>query len=243
MRKTRVYVETNLTAGQAVTISDDSFHHLSHVVKHREGDWIHAFDGNGGYFESIIISKNKRSITIKPDVFVKDNRESDLRLTLAQGISRGQKMDFTIQKAVELGIYIFVPVMTERSNVKLDNERSEKRLKHWQKIIINACEQCGRNVLPTILEPVTLDEWVAVDTNAMKYVLDPLATMSISGVAQQGTEISLICGPEGGLTENEIELSEKSGYSPVSLGPRVLRTETAAISALAIFQSKWGDIR
>jgi len=237
-----VYVESNLTAGNPVTIGDDSFHHLSHVLKHREGDMIHAFDGNGGYFESIIISKSKRSITIQPDIFVKDNRESDLRLTLAQGISRGQKMDLTIQKAVELGVYIFVPVMTERGNVKLDDERSEKRLKHWQKIIINACEQCGRNVLPTILEPVKLEEWMAVDANAMRYVLDPMSDVSISSISQQGSEISLICGPEGGLCANELEQSQNNGYSPISLGPRILRTETAAISALAIFQSRWGDI-
>ncbi|NNE37701.1 MAG: 16S rRNA (uracil(1498)-N(3))-methyltransferase [Gammaproteobacteria bacterium] len=242
MRKTRVYVETNLTSGEAVTIGNDSFHHLSHVLKHHEGDMIHAFDGNGGYFESIIISKSKRSMTIQPDVFVKDNRESDLRLTLAQGISRGQKMDFTIQKAVELGVYIFVPIMTDRSNVKLDSERSEKRLKHWQKIIINACEQCGRNVLPTILEPVKLEEWVTVDTNVMRYVLDPASDVSVSALNQRGPEVSLICGPEGGLSDSELDLSQKNGYSPVSLGPRILRTETAAISALAVFQSRWGDI-
>jgi 16S rRNA (uracil1498-N3)-methyltransferase len=243
MRKTRVYVETNLTARNVITISDDSFHHLSHVLKHREGDTIHAFDGNGGYFESTIISRDKRSITVRPEVFVKDNRESDLKLTLAQGISRGQKMDFTIQKAVELGIYIFVPIMTGRSNVKLDNERSDKRLKHWRKIIINACEQCGRNILPTILEPVTLEEWLAIDTNAMRLVLDHRSGKSISELEQKGGDISLICGPEGGLNDNELKLCHSSGYDSVLLGPRILRTETAAISALAIFQSKWGDIR
>lgn len=243
MRKTRVYVETNLTAGVSVTIGDDSFHHLSHVLKHREGDTIYAFDGNGGYFESTIISKSKRSITLQPEIFVKDNRESGLRLTLAQGVSRGQKMDFTIQKAVELGVYIFVPIMTDRSNVRLDSERSDKRLNHWQKIIISACEQCGRNVLPTILEPVKLEEWVSVDTNSMRLVLEPESGSSFSDLKHEDADISLICGPEGGLSDNELDICTKSGYLAVSLGPRILRTETAAISALAILQSRWGDIR
>ena len=150
MRKTRVYVESGLSSGEIVTLQQDAAHHLINVLKLHEGELVHVFDGNGGYYQSEIISKDKKTITIRTNTYVNDDIESNLNLTLVQGISRGQKMDYTIQKAVELGVTHIVPLLSEFSNVRLDPERAEKKESHWQKIIINACEQCGRDKVPKV---------------------------------------------------------------------------------------------
>jgi 16S rRNA (uracil1498-N3)-methyltransferase len=243
MRKTRVYVDTKIILGEVITLEDSAAHHLIHVLKVRVGYTIQAFDGTGGYYQSKVVSRNKRSISLCPEEYVNEENESTLDLTLVQGISRGQKMDYTIQKAVELGVKTVVPLLSEFSNVKLDPERTHKRMGHWQQIIVNACEQCGRNILPILLNPMTLDDWIQVDNNQIKIVLHPGTSQSFSSINSNTTAISLICGSEGGLSDSEVEVCDKSGYQRVSLGPRILRTETAAIVALAICQSTWGDIR
>jgi 16S rRNA (uracil1498-N3)-methyltransferase len=243
MRKTRVYVDSKLSADEIVTLSKEAAHHLLHVLKHREGDIIHAFDGNGGYFEAEIIHRNKKTVSLRPERYIDDNKESNLNLTLVQGISRGQKMDYTIQKAVELGVRTIIPLMSEFSNVRLDNDRRTKRLNHWRKIIINACEQCGRNLPPVIQPPTSLDAWIKTTTIEEKLVLDPGSGQALASVSPGSSDLALICGPEGGLSESERTLCVDCGCRIVSLGPRILRTETAAVAALVICQSKWGDIR
>jgi 16S rRNA (uracil1498-N3)-methyltransferase len=151
-------------------------------------------------------------------------------------------MDYTIQKAVELGVRTIIPLLSDHSNVRLDSSRAEKRLAHWTGIIINACEQCGRNVLPEIRQPAILSEWLATDPDRDRLVLHPGASLSLTSFTPRGRELALICGTEGGLSEKELEICVRSGCHMVSMGPRTLRTETASIAAVAICQSYWGDI-
>jgi len=242
MRKTRVFIDTNLSLQQIVTIEDKTAHHLLHVLKLRDGYTVHAFDGCGGFYESKIIIRNKKEILLCPERHVSEDNESRLNLTLVQGISRGQKMDYTIQKAVELGVKTIIPLLSEFSNVKLDAERTQKRMAHWKKIIVSACEQSERNLLPEILPPSSLDDWVHADKNQTKIVLHPGSENTIAAVNLNTENISLICGPEGGLSEKELMICDQAGYQRISLGPRILRTETAAVAALVVCQSHCGDM-
>jgi len=242
MRKTRVFVQAVLTIGEVARLEGEAAHHLGRVLKLRQGDIVQAFNGNGGYFESEIVGVEKRSMLIRPGRFINDDRESALDLTLAQGISRGRHMDYTIQKAVELGIRKIVPLVTEFSNVKLEADRARNRIDHWQKVIINACEQSGRSVFPRMTEPAALTEWVRTDTSSEKLVLHPDADRTISTIKAENPTITLLCGPEGGLSAAELDLARTRGYQVVSLGPRVLRTETAAVAAIVQCQSRWGDM-
>ena len=224
-------------------LQQDVAHHLINVLKLREGELVHVFDGNRGYYQSEIIRKDKKTITIRTDKYINDDIKSNLNLTLVQGISRGQKMDYTIQKAVEPGLTHIVPLLSEFRNVRLDPERAEKKESHWQKVIINACEQCGRNKVPKISFPTSLQKFVESDTNEHKIVLRPGSTQSFNFNNTEVTNVTLVCGPEGGLSSNELKICEQSDYKFLSLGPRILRTETAAIAAITMCQSNWGDIQ
>ncbi len=242
MRKTRVFVESVLQIGEIVNLENDAAHYLGRVLKVRTGDTVQVFNGRGGCYEAGIIGIDKRSVSIKPLRYLAENNESALALTLAQGISRGQHMDYTVQKAVELGVTRIVPLFTEFSNVRLAAERAGKRLDHWQKIITSACEQSGRNILPVLVEPVPLQEWVSSDTSPLKLLMDPEAGQGLSMLTANNSNITLLCGPEGGLSQKEIEYALACGYQKISLGPRILRTETAAIAAIAVCQALQGDM-
>jgi len=242
MRKTRVFVQSTLQPGQESVIEGDAAHHLVNVLRVKIGQPLVVFNGDGGCFEVDIIAISKKSVLIIPRCFIEDNRESPLELTLVQGISRGQHMDYTVQKAVELGVSVIVPVFTAFSNVKLSDERASKRLDHWQKIIIGACEQSGRNIVPVIKQPVALEDWVSADTNKLRLVLHPDTPDSLSTIKMENPGISLLCGPEGGLSDQELAICVAGGYEKISIGPRILRTETAALAAIAICQSRFGDI-
>jgi 16S rRNA (uracil1498-N3)-methyltransferase len=243
MRKTRVFVQSSLQPGQESVIEGDAAHHLINVLRVKISQAIVVFNGDGGCFDVDIVGISKKSVVILPRHFHQDNRESPLQLTLIQGISRGQHMDYTVQKAVELGVTAIVPVFTTFSNVKLTDERASKRLDHWQKIIIGACEQSGRNIVPVIRQPVALEEWVSADTNRLRLVLHPDAADSLSAIKMENSGLSLLCGPEGGLSDQELAICLAGGYEKVTIGPRILRTETAALAAIAICQSRFGDMR
>lgn len=243
MRNTRVYIDAVLAVGEVSTIGEAAAHHLIRVLRHREGDRIHAFNGKGGCYETEIVSTEKKSLQIKPIRHIKEDRESPLNLTLAQGISRAQHMDYTIQKAVELGVRAIVPLFTEFTNVSLESDRAGKRMDHWRKITISACEQCGRNLLPVLNEPVVLADWVRADAANLKLVLHPGEYTSAASMRLDKPAVTLLCGPEGGLSETELELAAACGYQRVQLGPRILRTETAAIAAIVQCQSLWGDMK
>lgn len=242
MRNTRVYLDTELIPGDRVLLDRETSHYLLNVLKIRNRQTIHVFNGSGGYYESELIIQDKKTLSIQPQRFVDDNRESPLKLTLIQALAKGQKMDFIIQKSVEVGVNRIVPVITEFSNVKIEPDRLENKLKHWRKIVISACEQCGRNILPEISRPMLLGDWLGRDDISTRLLLLPGEGHSINELEMKDKDISLICGPEGGLSVSEIDSCIDTGYQALSLGPRILRTETAAVAGLIICQSYWGDM-
>ncbi len=168
--------------------------------------------------------------------------ESPLNIHLGQGISRGDRMDFTLQKSVELGVNTITPLFTERCGVKLNKERLAKKVEQWQKIVISACEQCGRSAIPEVKEPITLTEWLAQQTDALKLNLHPKAEHSIMSLPIENQRVRLLIGPEGGLSDDEINQASQANFIDVLLGPRILRTETAALTAITALQCRYGDL-
>lgn len=242
MRIVRIYTDQPLPAHSLVNLPEAASHHLSRVLRMRTGEMLHVFNGRGGCHEARIVSIGKRQVEVELIAFREEERESRLDILLAQGISRGQHMDYTIQKAVELGVTHIVPVLTGHGNVSLKDERVETRLRHWEGIIIHACEQCGRNRLPTLSPPVNFSDWLAQDTRSRRLILDPESEHSLAAITEPGGAVSLLCGPEGGFGRDEVRTALREGYTGVRLGPRVLRTETAAVAALSACQTLWGDL-
>lgn len=214
-------------------------------MRARVGDEVVVFDGKGPEWPANIVSIRKNSVTLQLGDSVEAGTESALKVHLVQGISRGERMDFVVQKATELGVKRISPVLTEYGMVKLNAERAAKRREHWQKIAASACEQSGRTRLPLIDAPVALKTWFGnkpeqVDT---ELILAPGAAQPLTAIAAPQTKACLLIGPEGGFSDNEYDDASAAGFTAVSLGPRVLRTETAAPAALAVMQSIWGDLR
>lgn len=247
MTAPRVFVEGPLSSGATIDLAEGPFRHLVQVLRMQAGEALVLFDGRGGEYDARLASVAKRSATVEVGAHRAEDRcESAFDLTLVQGISKGDRMDFTIQKAVELGVRRIVPIDTERCNVHLDAERQDKRLEHWRGVIVSACEQSGRTRIPR-LEPVrSFASWLGTADTAVRFVLDPLATESLAaatGAVGEGDSVALVIGPEGGLSPAEIAQAARAGVRGVRLGPRVLRTETAGIAALAVLQSARGDLR
>ncbi len=242
MREPRIFIEHELQCGQNLHLPKEAVRHISQVLRMRKGQQLWLFNGLGGSYLAELISVGKREAEVKLLEFNDRQRDSSLHITLAQGISRSQHMDYTLQKAVELGVAKIVPVFTEFGNVQLDERRRLKKIQHWQLIIISACEQCGRNSLPQLLEPISLAQWLEEDKNKLKLFLHPEADNRISNQDAKDASLSLLSGPEGGFSSSEVEQAVNSGYLPVDLGPRVLRTETAAAAAISACQVLWGDM-
>jgi 16S rRNA (uracil1498-N3)-methyltransferase len=239
MTTTRIYVDTPLIAGETVALDERSRHHLLNVLRAKDGEEIVLFNGQGGEYSANLLVKGKTaSAAIR--AFHDINRESPLKLHLAQAISRGDRMDFTLQKAVELGVGQITPLYSERSLRKQDAKQSEKKFKHWSGIIISACDQSGRCLLPALNQPINIDEWLIANNNSHRYILDPSANGSFA--VSNKNDITLIIGPEGGFSDREITQAKQHGCFPVTLGPRILRTETAGIAALTICQALAGDL-
>jgi len=240
---TRIYQPVPLAAHSTLQLDEKASHHLARVLRANVGEAVILFNGQGGEYHATISAINKKTVQVTIHQFVKREAESSLSIHLAQGISRGEKMDFVIQKAVELGVKKITPLITERCTVKLDNDRSEKRQQHWQAIAVSACEQCGRNQIPEIAPTQSLASWLATVKDQNNFVLSPHVTDRLPDhLPEKNAEVILLIGPEGGLSENEIQLSYKQNFMPLSLGPRVLRTETAPLVALTILQHQFGDL-
>lgn len=242
MSTTRIYVPDRIRPGQALWLDGEKAHHLVRVLRVRGGDAVVLFDGHGGEYPAVVEETGRQRVRLLPGLHSPRDVESPLKIRLIQGISRGERMDFVVQKATELGVRRISPVHTACSVVRLKGERAEKRSAHWERIVQGACEQCGRNILPPVDAPADLDSVLGESFGGSRLILHTDATQSIGSLRLSDPELTLLVGPEGGFTEAEIGLASRSGFVPVSLGPRILRTETAALAAIAILQSRLGDL-
>jgi 16S rRNA (uracil1498-N3)-methyltransferase len=243
VRLTRVFVEEPLASGGRCLISGGAANHMVRVLRLAIGAAVTLFDGAGGEYAARIESLRKDAVLIDVGAFAAVERESPLAVTLAQGISRGERMDWVIQKATELGVRRIVPLITQRSVVRLDARQAEKKSQHWRGITSAACEQCGRNRLPELSAPVDLKEFLGseADAEGVRLLLSPAGSVRI-GEIKSLQKLILLIGPEGGLAPEEGDAAMAQGFVGVRLGPRILRTETAAIAALAALQHAFGDL-
>ncbi len=250
MRIPRFYFPAPLALGARVNLPKEAAHHAARVLRMGEGDGVTLFNGDGHVYRARILRLDKQDVAVVIEQRTAVARESPLAVTLVQGISSGERMDFTLQKSVELGIAAIQPIQAERSVVKLSGERKEKRLRHWQNIVIAACEQCGRNVVPEVRPVLGLMEWLGMQDSGfgirdsgkgIKIHLSPEAELGLRDLEKPTGPVLLAVGPEGGFSEQEHAALRQCGFVGVRLGPRVLRTETAALAALAAMQICWGD--
>jgi len=242
MRVTRVYVDSPLLAGRRQRMAGTAANHIARVLRLGIGDALTLFDGRGGEYAGSIDEIGKGFVSVEVGEHRPLERESALQLTLAQGISRAERMDWVIQKATELGVTRIVPLLTERSVVHLDSGQARKKLQHWRSIAIAACEQSGRNHVPQIEEPGPLLDFLHTQTAGSRLLLAPDADRRLVDIASAADPVTVLIGPEGGLDESERQAALSAGFVAVRLGPRVLRTETAALSALAVLQHRLGDL-
>jgi len=238
----RIFEKIALREGETLTLSLNAAHYLGHVRRMHPGDRVILFNGEGGEYAAQVLELKKEKLTVLVESYQAVANESSLHLELAQGVARGEKMDLIIQKSVELGVKRIIPLFTERSNVKLDADKREKRRQHWQAVVISACEQSGRAWVPEVAMPLHLEEWLKTfrgrGLTLSPHVMNRLSTLELPA----DRKLTLLVGPEGGLSEAEIALTEQNGFQPLQLGPRILRTETAPLAALAALQGRFGDL-
>lgn len=243
MSNLRFYSPEKLRVGAQIKLSDNASIHATRVMRLNAGDKLFLFDGSGNDFECELVSVQKNATLAKVLSDCEISNESPINITLLLGISSGDRMDIGIQKAVELGVNRIIPIKTERSVVKLDEEKAKKRVDHWQHIVIAACEQSGRTILPIVELPTTLSQFCAnpAAENITRITLDPVADKRLADLSKPNAEIQLLIGAEGGLSPNEIALASQQGFIGVQLGKRILRTETAPLAAIATINTLWGD--
>lgn len=239
----RFYHPAPLAAQTEVALAPDAAHHASRVLRLHVGDAVVLFNGEGGEYTGVIAGIDKQAVTVSLRDWTDVERESALDVTLVQAVSSSDKMDLVLQKAVELGVRRIVVVQSARGVVRLDAARARKRLERWQQIIVGACEQCGRNRVPTLApEVAALRDWLPnLEEGTRRWLLSPDAEQRLRQTERPQGEIQLLIGPEGGFTDDEYRAARAEGFTPIRLGPRVLRTETAALAALSAMQALWGD--
>lgn len=244
MRTIRIHVDQTLMAGSEATVAGSPAEHVLRVLRMGIGDSLTLFNGDGHDYAAVISASSGREMTVTIGAAHSPDNESALQLTLAQGIARGDKMDLIVQKATELGVARIVPLLTERSGVKLDAERAQKRLLHWRAVAIRACEQCGRARIPAISPLKSLEEWLGelTDDGATRLALLPQARRSARDLDLSGKRAMLAIGPEGGLGARDLQALSEAQFEGLRLGPRILRTETAGLAALAALQALHGDL-
>ncbi|MFN7085170.1 MAG: 16S rRNA (uracil(1498)-N(3))-methyltransferase [Burkholderiales bacterium] len=240
---TRIYFPAEPAAHGVCVLGPAEAHHVTHVLRLQPGDAVTLFDGRGTERDAVIARIAKSGVTLNAGEPRRVDREPPLAVTLAQGISSGERMDYTVQKAVELGVARIQPLATSRSVVRLDAERAAKRVAHWQAVAVAACEQCGRNSVPQVLPVAGFAEWLARQREAapLRVLLAPEAQTTLHDLPRPAGAVMLLAGPEGGLSPQERQDAQGAGFTPVRLGPRVLRTETAALAALSAMLTLWGD--
>lgn len=243
MRIPRIHVDLPLAEHTTFDLPDGAFQHCCKVLRLKEDHPIILFNGQGGQYHAKLTNVQKRSAQIAVEDFVKLDNESPLQVTIGQSISRGERMDYAVQKAVESGVYKIQPLFSERCEVRLNDARLEKRVQHWQQVAISAAEQSGRGVVPVVCFPIALEDWVKECNDMLKLALHHHSARPLNEFKQPNNQqVALLIGPEGGLSETEVALAEAQGFAAVALGPRVLRTETAPIVALTALNLLWGDI-
>lgn len=242
MRIPRIFHPELITQLGTLALSEDAAGHIGRVLRMQVDQEVLLFDGSGAEFPARIHEVTKKHVLVEVIEKVERSIESPLDLHLGQVVSRGDKMEFTIQKSVELGVNTITPLISERCGVKLDQKRFEKKLAQWQKIAISACEQCGRNIVPEIRPIMSLEEWCQEEDGGLKLNLHPRADYSINTLPTPVEKVRLLIGPEGGLSSEEITMTRTYNFSETLLGPRVLRTETAALTAITALQVRFGDL-
>ncbi|CAA0115829.1 Ribosomal RNA small subunit methyltransferase E [Halioglobus japonicus] len=241
MRITRIYSTQKLGSHTTVGLEPGPSRHLARVLRLGVGDHLILFDGHGGEYPGEITAVDKKQVEVRTGEHREIESESPLAIHLGIAVSRGERMDWLIQKSTELGVTALTPLLTEHTGVKLSGERATKKIQHWQQIAISACEQCGRNRPPEIHALQSAEQWLGSTVAEQKFVLHHRADTIDASRSSPGS-IALLVGPEGGLSEAEITAAEQAGYTALRLGPRVLRTETAPLAAIAILQAYWGDM-
>lgn len=245
MRLTRNYLDHPLQPGLRVTLPESVANHLLRVLRLNVGDALIVFNGDGFDYHAALVSSDRRAAQIEVQSRAAASSESALPITLGQGIARGDKMDWVLQKATEMGVAAIAPLRTQWTEVRLHGERGERRQQHWHGVIAAACEQCGRATLPTLSPASELSDWAgSAPANALRLLLDPDAESTLATCSPPLPEqpVWLVIGPEGGLSERDIATLHSAGFSGLRLGPRVLRTETAGLAAIAAMQALWGDL-
>ncbi|GAB6035297.1 16S rRNA (uracil(1498)-N(3))-methyltransferase [Galenea microaerophila] len=243
MRRTRFFLPKPLQAGEVISLDKAQTHYALNVLRLKNEHPVELFDGEGHQAIGTLRVTGRRSADVYIEALENVDRESPLHTILLQGISKGDRMDFTLQKSVELGVTEIQPLFTQRCDVKLSDDKLEKRLQHWQGVIQSACEQCGRNRLPKLYSPMSWQAYHSQTGPLQGLILDPKAAHTFKTLPDHLAThpIHLFIGPEGGLTEEEIQQAQAKGLTPTRLGPRILRTETAGLGILAALQARWGD--
>lgn len=243
MRIPRIYQNKTWRVGDTVELDDWAIQHSVTALRLRPGFTLTIFNGQEeGEFQAELVALGKRRYAAKILEFLPKQNESPLSTHLGQSISRGDRMDFALQKAVELGVTEITPLFTEHCSLKLSEEQLENRFRHWQNILISACEQSDRCKMPILHPSRSLSEWLALQKSDVRIVFEPDASTTINGLPDKASHVSFLVGPEGGFSQKEISLAEQSHFKVIRMGPRIVRTETAAIIALSLIQTKWGDL-
>ncbi|WP_440903541.1 16S rRNA (uracil(1498)-N(3))-methyltransferase [Catenovulum sp. SX2] len=242
MRISRIYHASPLKVGDNVQLSDEAANHVGRVLRQQAGHPVVLFNGDGFDYAGVISESSRKRVCVDIQSAEKNNSESPLNIELLQVISRGDKMDLTIQKAVELGVSRITPIISERCGVKLNAERFAKKVEQWQKIVHSACEQSGRAVVPSIGDIQDINQVLAETFDGLRLNLHPQAEIGISRLDKNSSNIQLLIGPEGGLSDEEITLARQHGFTDILMGPRVLRTETAGLAAISMLQCVLGDM-
>ena len=242
MRTTRIFVDNTLKVGQDVSLDRWAHRHLVTALRRKPGTPLILFNGRGGEYQAELIHTSRTASIARIHAFVDCHRESRLQSILLQAISKGSRMDYTLQKASELGVSTIQPIISKRCTPGFNASRVDNRMEHWRGVIISACEQCGRTIVPHLRYPVSLEEGLKNRAVETAVVLDPANGQGLSALGTQVSKLTILTGPEGGFSAEELLLAERQGYRKTRLGPRVLRSETAAVIALALAQMLWGDL-
>ena len=242
MRIPRIFLDVPLQQDSLVVLDENAARHVIQVLRLKKGAPLILFNGKGGEFEAVLDDVSRGHVAVITGKFINRDVESKLEIILAQGVSRGERMDYTLQKAVELGVTRVIPLITQHTVVNLKGDRRDRRVQHWQQIVNSACEQCGRSRVPKVEDLQEINLWLPASGPGMKFILHHSAMEGISKFNEQNPPITLLVGPEGGFSDQELAAAQQAGFIPLQLGPRILRTETAALVALSVLQAKWGDL-